>query len=88
MELNDALVTRLRTPMRRVWSEIGPELRQLAAEEGEPVDNKSAVESCIDADCLMHNGQDTEANSIMLQAVKEHGYPRVLEFLCKHFKFA
>lgn len=69
-----------------VWSQIGHDVEQCAADCGETVDNESAVESCIDADRLEMYGPKSRAKELskaLDKMIAEHGYPRVLRAISK-----
>ena len=88
MQLDKAFIERLRTPMWRTWNAIGHDIMQCMEECDENLDNEMAIESCIDANRLLLNGNDKEADDLVHAACAEHGYSAVLNFLCKHFNYA
>ena len=80
MKLDQAFIERIREPMRRSWNVIGSE----AYGEMERVSNYDAVEAAVDADHLKIHGGDAEADALVMQACKEHGWNKVLPFLVKN----
>lgn len=86
MELNDAL--KLKPAIIRTWNEIGSDLVECAAECGEDVSNEEALEACLDADRLLTNGKDSEANDLARKLVAKFGYDKVLKTLAKNIQLA
>jgi hypothetical protein len=88
MKLDTAFIERMRKPMYQTWANIGYDIQACMAECGEKLTNKAAVESCIDANNLQFNGNDAEADQLIMEMAKTIGYTKLLNFLCKHFKLA
>jgi hypothetical protein len=88
MQLDKAFIDRLRNPMWITWNAIGHDIIQCMEECGEVLDNEMAIEACIDANRLMLNGNDKEADDLVRNACVEHGYSETLKFLSKHFVYA
>lgn len=84
MQLDDKLVLRLRRPMNITWQQIAPDLYECCPN----LDNEEAIEMCIDANRLAFNGEDEEADILVRELCKEHGYHTVLKFLSSKFNFA
>ena len=78
-QLNQAFVTRVRQPITRVWNSIAADMM-----DDEDIDNENVIEWCIDADHLELIAEDKEANDLVREQCKIHGYTRVLKFLSKH----
>jgi len=87
MQLDNALIERLRTPMWQVWNSIGWDIIECMKQCRQTLTNEQAIESCIDANNLWLNGNDREADELVLAVCKEHGYIETLKFLCQHFKY-
>lgn len=85
MELKTALPI-LESAISRVWSQIGFDVLECAEQCGESVDNYTAVESCLDADRLVLNGNDRVAQDLYRALIKEHGYGKLIEFLAKNVR--
>lgn len=83
MKLDEDFMKIVKQPIYAVWDYIGSDVMQCCDECGEPCDNESAVESCIDANRLTTQNFK-EADDAVLAAIKEHGYPKVLKFLTKN----
>lgn len=88
MQLDNVFIARMQQPMRQTWNSIGYDIIECMNACGEDLTNEQAIESCTDANNLWLNGDDKEADELVRQMCKEHGYVKVQEFLCKHFKFA
>lgn len=78
-QLNQAFVERVRQPIHRVWNSIAADMM-----DDEDIDNENVIEWCIDADHLELIAYDKEANDLVREQCKIHGYTRVLKFLSKH----
>ena len=87
MLLNAALVTRLNAPMWATWGEISSDFYELCSECGARATNAGAIEMVIDANRMTTLGKDKEADDMIGEAIKEHGYKKVDTFLKKNFKF-
>ena len=83
MKLEESLSV-LRPAIIKTWCQIGHDVLSCAEECGETVDNEQAVESCLDADRLLLNGNDQKAHALLNELFKEHGYNKVLKFFTKH----
>ena len=72
------------------WQAIGSDILQCSAECGEDVDNESAVESCIDADCIVtYGGEEGKAAQDEFRArVREVGYGPALKEAVKSLPYA
>lgn len=88
MQLDQAFIKRMQQPMWQTWNSIGYDIIACMQECGEELTNEQAIESCCDANNLWLNGNDKEADQLMFEMCRKHGYVEVQEFLCKHFKFA
>ena len=74
MKLDQAVVAVLRGPINNVWQQIASDLFECDPD----LDNEGAVESCIDANRLLLNGNNKEADDLVHTLCKEHGYDKVL----------
>ena len=54
----------------------------IAADLPDEVDNAEAMELCIDANRLQSLGNSWEADQLVQDAIKMHGYSAVFDFLC------
>ena len=84
--LNDEFAERMKKPIVKVWQLLGHDVLRDAETVGERIDNESAVECCIDADRLVIEGRDTQANAMLDLMLEQHGFPRVLTFLSKKIR--
>jgi hypothetical protein len=75
MKLNDTFAQTMRGPICQAWQAI--------AEEGIEATNAEAIEMAIDADRLA-TFHSQEANDMLYEAIKEHGYKPVLDLLKKN----
>ena len=80
--LDGRIVDRLKKPITTVWQSVGYDVQRA----GEPIDNETAIECCVDADRLRFEGNDRQADDFFNMIVTEHGYPSVLKFLSQHIK--
>lgn len=87
MQLNKSVVDRLSPAMNATWNYIGYDLVNSIAECGERMTNAHAIEGCIDANRLASCGNDSEADKLVSELIKEHGYKKVFNFLKRNFKF-
>lgn len=88
MKFGMDVANRLEDAIFRTWDQIAPDVFQIFNETGEQLTNIDALEFCIDADRLLLNGGDAEANEIVKQLCVEHGYKKVLNFLNTRFLIA
>lgn len=86
IELDDRIVDRLRSPIMLVWQLFGHIVVDECKQMGEPFDNETAIECCVDADRLRESGKDRGAADLFDLIVTEHGYPSVLKFLSQQIK--
>lgn len=83
--LNKAFITRVAQPIYTVWNAIGADVYDAVGACGEEdLDNAGAIECCIDADRLHIHGNDKEANMLIREQCRIHGYTKVLKYLSKH----
>lgn len=68
-----------------VWQEIGYECQQLCVELGEPINNETALEQCIDANYLTTHGHE-EADDEVGALLKKHSYEAVMKALNSKIK--
>ena len=81
MKLDNAVVDQLRHPIWLVWNYIGSDCIDSVD------DNECAIEMCIDADRLTTCADAPEADKLVGELVREHGYNKVLKFLSNNFRF-
>lgn len=84
--LDGCIVDRLKKPIMTVWQSIGYDVISNCQQAGEPVDNETAIECCVDADRLRDIGKDRTAADFFDRIVTEHGYLSVLKFLSQHIE--
>ena len=72
MELNEKFVQVMKGPICQAWQAI--------AEEGIEASNAEALEMAIDADRLA-TFVSQDANDLLKEAIKEHGYKKVFDLL-------
>ena len=84
--LDGRIVDRLKKPINAVWQLIGYDVVSECQRAGEPIDNETAIECCVDADRLRFEGNDRQADDFFNMIVTEHGYPAVLAFLSKNIR--
>ena len=82
--LDKTIIAPLIAPITKVWGEIADDLISSTAECGDRMTNAIAIETCIDADRLVINGQDPGADKYLEQTIKDYGYESVFKTLCKH----
>lgn len=80
----------MRGPIMGVWNEVCYDLQTSCSENNQRLTNTIAIECCIDADRLTtHNrggiySNDAKAAEAELdRAIKEHGYTKVFNALCR-----
>ena len=83
--LDGRIVDRLKKPITTVWQLVGYDVVSECQRAGEPIDNETAIECCVDADRLRFEGKDRQADDFF-NIVTEHGYPTVLKFLSKNIR--
>lgn len=76
MELNNDFLKQVGPAIINGWNYI-------AADMPEDTDNHEAIETTIDANRLAMIGYK-DADQLIMQAVKEHGYSKVMKFLVKN----
>lgn len=71
---------RLVSITNRVWQHIGSELEVCASEGGEPLDNQSAIETCLDADRPKQfcSGADHDFCKLMFERYSFHHCVRAI----------
>lgn len=78
MELNKDFLKQVEYSIAAGWDYI-------AGDMPEDVDNEEAIETVIDANRLSMIGHKA-ADDLIMQAVKEHGYVKVMKFLTKNIR--
>lgn len=78
-QLNQEFVNRVRQPITCVWNSIAADVH-----DDEDINNENVIEWCIDADHLELIGGDKEANDLVREQCKVHGYTRVLKYLARN----
>ena len=78
-KLDQTVIAELRAPIWVCWNYI--------ASDCEVDDNECAIELCIDANRLTTCAEAPEAEALVSELIKEHGYNKVLKFLSKNFPF-
>lgn len=98
--LDQAVIDALQRPLYNTWNAIGWDIEEAAATMEEEVTNYAAIESCIDADHMTMYGAGTggesfgtpgpgkDATDFVRKLFKQHGYDKVMKFLCKHICIA
>ena len=76
MELNNDFLKQVEPAIINGWNYI-------AADMPEETDDYEAIETVIDANRLTMIGYK-DADQLIMQAVKEHGYSKVMKFLVKN----
>lgn len=87
MKLDKAFITQIDAAVSDVWQEIGSDLYACCAEQGEELTNEEAIESVLDADRMTTFGHP-EADALVSEAIKEHGYSKVAKFIGKNISLA
>lgn len=80
-QLNQEFIDRVKTPLRQVWNGIAAD-----TVDDEEVSNENVIEYCIDADHLLLIAEDKEANDLIREQCKVHGYTRVLKYLTRNIQ--
>lgn len=78
--LNKAFIDRVKTPIIHVWNIIGAD----ALDCEDDMSNETAVEFCIDANRLDSIANDGEADQMIVDQCRIHGYTKVLRYLAKN----
>jgi hypothetical protein len=80
MKLDQEFLDKVSGPIRETWQHIYPD-----AEVGS---NAEAMELVLDANRMEMNlgAKGREADKLISEATKEHGYKKVDKFLCKHIQ--
>jgi hypothetical protein len=81
-------VGKLVEPVLVVWNAIGWDVESSLQEAGEELDNESAIEMCLDANRLLINANDAEAEELLNQLCREHGFGRVVNELSQRITLA
>ncbi len=81
MVLDRVTLSLLKPAIDETWNAIAFDVVPICGD-----DNESAMEMCIDADRLEINGHDPEANKLVHDLCREHGYMELLQFLSKHIQ--
>jgi hypothetical protein len=81
MKLDTTVIAQLNVPINNVWGHIADD----AYEAGGRVSNTEAMEMVLDANRMSTFGHK-DAETLVDELCKEHGYVKVNKFLCKHFK--
>jgi hypothetical protein len=84
--LDERVILRLKRPILKVWNQLGPDVLRDSEMIGEPIDNESAIECCIDAERLRYDARDRMADDFFNMLCTEHGYPAVQRFLAQHIR--
>ena len=79
-QLNQAFIQRVKPVILKVWNAIAADL----CDDSDELDNDLAIESCIDANRLFINGEDQEADFLLREQCRMHGYTKVLKFLSRN----
>lgn len=87
MTLNEGL-DQLVNPVLVVWNAIGYDVEESLQAMGEELDNESAIEMCLDANRLLLNGNDAEAEALLDRLCREHGFSEVVRGLCRRVTLA
>ena len=86
MNLDKATLALIKHPIERTWENIGSEIETLCAEDGGGrITNAEALEATLDADYVAMYGSK-EANKIIHELFKEHGYDKAMAFFKKNIK--
>lgn len=82
----DALIAKLRGPMRRTFEVTAHDLEEACRSCGEKLTNEGAVESCLDGGGLMgmYGGAEGKECEALLDAASKNGtYMQVFRAVCK-----
>jgi hypothetical protein len=85
VQLNKAFIDAISTGVQSTWAELAGDAYALAEECNEKMTNKGALELVLDADRMTTFGYK-EADDLIGQAIKEHGYDKVMKHIAKNFK--
>lgn len=86
MNLDKDTLALIKDPIFRTWENIGSELEALCLEDGGGrITNAEALEATLDADYVAMYGSK-EANKIIHDLFKEHGYDKAMAFFKKNIK--
>ena len=87
MTLNEGL-DKLVQPLLVVWNAIGYDVEESLQACGEELDNESAIEMCLDANRLLLNGNDAEAEELLNQLCRDYDFGQVVKGLSKRVTLA
>lgn len=86
----DALVAKLRGPVRQTWEVIGGDTEAACAEDGTRLTNAMAVEVSLDANYMsMYGGAEGKAaDKALADACKAGHYTQIFRRMCKELRLA
>lgn len=85
MELTQSLSV-LEPAIWQCWSQIATDILECAEACGDSVDNREAIEACLDADRLLLVCDLTEAHALYKTVVREHGWDETVQFFARNIK--
>ena len=86
MKLDQQFIQAVRPAIMQVWNYIGADSYACAQECGERLTNEAALEGCIDADRIATLCKKPEVDALIGEAIKEHGYGKVMASLKRNIR--
>lgn len=87
VKMSDADFQLVSRSIVETWQAVGHDVIQACEEAGEPLDNETAVESCIDADRLLDfSNKGKEAYAILRPLYESNSYNAVLNYLSRKIR--
>ena len=83
MDLNTG-VKELINPLLEVWNAIGYDLEHSYVLLGEPLDNISAIEACLDSGYFAMYARDNQSAKLVYQLCLEYGHSTVVAAIAEH----
>jgi hypothetical protein len=80
MKLDATVISQLNQAVYATWNYIGSDAMEFCESNGD------AIEMVLDADRMTTCGNAPEADALVSELIKEHGYSKVSKFLSKNFR--
>lgn len=80
MQLNEEFLNQVKGPIRSVWNYIACDMEECT--------NDIAIECCLDADRLTTMADRPDVHQLIRDAISEHSYSKVFNYLKKNIRLA
>jgi hypothetical protein len=80
LKLDENFLASVKRPILQVWNSIGYDSLELSPR----LKNAEAIEGCLDADRIVSEAKNPEAQKLLRAAYEAHGFEKVLRFLSKN----